>query len=200
MKTTSTVSKLFVLLFALMMSQASFSAAHEKKAMGDMKLDNSLSALSFVSIKKGTVGEAHTIKNLSGSLSAAGNINVVLDLASVNTKIEIRDERMKKHLFETDKNPSATITAKVGDKVSVVGVSLVEGEVSINLHGVTQKVAVSVAVVNTGDKVVITSTKPIIIKAADYGLEGGVAMLQKLAKLPSIATAVPVNFVLTFSK
>lgn len=200
MKIASNLFKLFVLSFALLMSQSSFSAAHEKKSMGTMKLDNSLSALSFVSIKKGAVGEAHTIKNLSGSISAEGNINVILDLASVNTKIDIRDERMKKHLFEIALNPKATVTAKVGDKVSMAGVSIVEGEVSINLHGVTKTVSTSVAVVNTGDKVVISSTKPIIIKAADFGLEGGVAMLQKLAKLPSIATAVPVSFVLTFSK
>lgn len=196
MKIASNLFKLFVFSLALLVSQSSFSATNEKKAM---KLDNSLSVLSFVSIKKGAVGEVHTIKNLSGSISAEGNINVVLDLASVNTKIDIRDERMRKHLFEVASNPKATVIAKVGDKVSMAGVSLVEGEVSINLHGITKTVSASVAVINTGDKVVISSTKPIIIKAADFGLEGGVAMLQKLAKLPSIATAVPVSFVLTFS-
>lgn len=62
------------------------------------------------------------------------------------------------------------------------------------------KTHLSAVVVNTGDKIVITSTNPIIIKAEDYGLAEGVAMLQELAKLPSVATAVPVNFVLTFSK
>ncbi|MEE9325663.1 MAG: YceI family protein [Cocleimonas sp.] len=200
MRNIKNTFEIFVLSLALALSQATFAAAHEKKVMGEMKLDNALSALSFVSIKKGTVGEAHSINNLSGSISPEGNISVVLDLSSVDTKIDIRNDRMKKHLFETSANPTATITAKVGNKISVAGVSIVEGEVSINLHGTTKTVPVSVAVINTGSQVVISSTKPIIIKADDYGMAEGVAMLQKLAKLPSIATAVPVNFVLTFSK
>jgi hypothetical protein len=64
----------------------------------------------------------------------------------------------------------------------------------------TKKLPFNAVAVNTGDKVVVSSATPIIIKAADFGLEKGVAKLQELAKLPSIATAVPVNFVLTFSK
>lgn len=200
MRNTKNILKLFVLSLAFVLSQVTFGAAHEKKSMGEMKLDNALSALSFVSIKKGTTAEVLSINNLSGSITPEGNINVVLDLNSVDTKIDIRNDRMKKHLFETSTNPTATITAKVGDKISMAGVSIVEGEVSINLHGTTKTVPVSVAVINTGSQIVISSTKPIIIKAEDYGMTDGIAMLQKLAKLPSIATAVPVNFVLTFSK
>ncbi len=80
------------------------------------------------------------------------------------------------------------------------GVSRVTGAIELNLHGVKKNVDFEAIAVMSGDKLVVSSAKPIIIKASDYGLEGGVAMLQKLAKLPSVATAVPVNFVLTFSK
>ena len=190
--------KLFTLTLALVFTQASFGAAHGKKAMGGMTLDNALSSLSFVSVKKGTAGEAHTIDKLSGSLSAEGDLLVTLDLSSVNTKIDIRNERMQKHLFETGKNPTATVSAKIG-KVSD-GVSRVKGGVELNLHGVKKNVDFEAIAVMSGGKLVVSSAKPIIIKASDYGMEGGVAMLQKLAKLPSIATAVPVSFVLTFSK
>ncbi len=101
--------KLFTLTLALAFTQVSFGAAHEKKAMGEMTLDNSLSSLSFVSVKKGTTGEVHTIDKLSGSLSVEGDLLVTLDLSSVNTKIAIRDERMQEHLFETGSNPVATV-------------------------------------------------------------------------------------------
>ena len=38
-------------------------------AYADMTLDADNSSLSFVSVKKGTAAEAHTIKNISGSLT-----------------------------------------------------------------------------------------------------------------------------------
>jgi hypothetical protein len=190
--------KLFLFSLALSFTQASFGAAHAKKAMDGMTLDNALSTLSFVSIKNGAVGEVHTIDKLSGSLSDAGDLMVTLDLSSVNTKIDIRNERMQKYLFETGKNPTATVSAKIGKVAD--GVSRVKGAVELNLHGVKKNIDFEAITVMSDGKLVVSSIKPIIIKASDYGMEGGVAMLQKLAKLPSIATAVPVSFVLTFSK
>jgi len=187
--------KLFLLSLAITTSQLSFGASHSK---GGMMLDNALSTLSFVSVKKGTAAEVHTIDKLSGSLSDAGELLVTLDLASVNTKIEIRDVRMKKSLFETDANPTATVTAKIGKIAD--GVSRITGSLELDLHGVKKSMDFEAVVVMAGDKLVVSSAKPIIIKAADFGLEGGIAKLQELAKLPSIATVVPVSFVLTFSK
>lgn len=190
--------KLFIFSLALAFSQASFAASHGKKAMGGMTLDNTLSTLSFVSIKKGAAGEVHTIDKLSGSLSADGDLLVTLALSSVNTKVAIRDERMQQHLFETGANPIATVSAKIGKVAD--GVSRVKGGIELNLHGVKKNVDFEAIAVMSGNKLVVSSAKPIIINASDYGLDGGIAKLQEMAKLPSIATAVPVSFVLTFSK
>ena len=57
-----------------------------------------------------------------------------------------------------------------------------------------------VLAVTSGDKLIVSSTKPIIVQASDFGLVDGILKLQELAKLPSIATTVPVSFVLTFAK
>lgn len=186
---------LFLLSLAITTSQLSFAASHGK---GGMMLDNALSTLSFVSVKKGVTGEVNTIDKLSGSLSEAGELSVTLDLASVNTKIEIRDERMQQHLFETGANPTATVTAKIGKVADRV--SRVTGSLELNLHGAKKRLDFEAIAVMAGDKLVVSSAKPIIINAADFGLEGGIATLQALAKLPSIATVVPVSFVLTFNK
>lgn len=190
-------SHLVFLLFALSVSQFSMAATHEKKPA--MTLDNALSSLSFVSIKKGSVGEAHHIKKLSGSISHSGELNVNLHLDSVDTKIEIRDTRMKRHVFE-EGYFTATIKANVGDSIPTAGVAKVMGEGTLNMHGVSKTLPVEVVITNTGNNVVISTATPIIIKASDFGMEAGVKKLQELAKLPSVATAVPVNFVLTFSK
>jgi hypothetical protein len=45
---------------------------------------------------------------------------------------------------------------------------------------------------------VATSTQPILISAADFGLTSGIEILQKLAGLSGIGLTVPVNFNLVF--
>jgi len=175
----------------LVLSLASISYA-------DMTLDKEHSNLSFVSVKKGTVAEVHRIKNLSGSLSDKGELKVTLDLTSVDTKIEIRDQRAKEFLFETDKFANATLTANIAEIAE--GVSNISTEAELSLHGVSQKITVDVTLMKTGDKLLAASTTPIIINAADFKMEEGVAKLQALAKLPSVATAVPVSFILSFTK
>lgn len=190
--------KLIILSLALTLSQTLFATTDGEKSMSGMTLDNALSTLSFLSIKNGAVGETHTIDKLSGSLSAEGDLIVTLDLNSVNTKIDIRNERMRKYLFETTDNPTATVSAKIG--AITEGVSRMNGAIELNLHGVKKSVDFEAMVVRFDDKLMVSSAKPIIVNASDYAMDGGIAMLQKLAKLPAIATAVPVNFVLTFSK
>ncbi|MCK5725320.1 MAG: YceI family protein [Thiotrichaceae bacterium] len=167
-------------------------------AYADSLLDESHSSISFVSVKKGTVAEVNIIKKMSGTLSDKGELKVVLDLTSVDSKIVVRDERMVKHLFETDKFATATITATI-ELPTEEGMSKLSAEGTLDLHGVSKPIKVDVMVVKTGDKLLATSLSPIIIKAEDFGMVKGVAMLQALAKLPSIATAVPVNFVLVFA-
>ena len=168
-------------------------------AYADMALDSDNSTLSFVSVKKGSVAEAHKIKKLSGSLSKSGELKVVLDLSSVDTKVEIRDTRMKEFLFETGKFAEATLTAKI-EGIPEDGVKKISTEATLDLHGVSHKVKVNAVVLKVGNKLIASSSTPIIINAADFKLDGGIAKLQELAKLPSIAVAVPVSFTLVFSK
>lgn len=167
---------------------------------GSMTLDENLSALHFVSIKKGTTAEVHSIQKLAGSISDKGELNIQLFLTSVETNIPIRNDRINHHVFESEKNPIATITANVEGKIPEVGVAKVEAEGKLHLRGITKKINVSIIVASTADKVTVSSIQPVIIKASDYGMEVGVKKLQELAKLSSIATAVPVNFTLTFTK
>lgn len=169
-------------------------------SFADMTLNSDRSSLSFFSVKKGTAGENHTIPKLSGTLSSAGDLKVVLDLKSVHTKNPVRDERMNKFLFETNKYPEATLTAKITDDLSGDGLKIIETEASLIMHGIEKKIKVSATVIQVGNKVIASSTKPVIISALDFKLEGGVAKLQELAKLSSIALSVPVSFVLVFDK
>ena len=70
------------------------------------KLDNENSRLNFVSVKKASIAENHSFKKLEGSIDNNGKVNIKVDLTSVDTNIAIRDERLKKFVFESDKYTS----------------------------------------------------------------------------------------------
>ena len=173
------------------------------RALADWVLDAKESALHFVSIKMGTVGEVHAFRKLEGAVSGLGAAVVQVYLDSVDTGVEIRDERMRKMLFETEKYPLATVTAKVDANVLK---ALKPGErrllplkIALKLHGVVRSFEAPVIVTGLADgALAVHSRRLVIVNAADFGLEQGVEALRKVVELPSIAKAVPVTFDLVF--
>ncbi len=172
-------------------------------AHADWQLDGGKSALHFVSVKKGTVGEIHTFGNITGTLGKDGKAKVEIDLASVNTRVPIRDKRMREMLFETEKFPKATITATV-DTAPIMDMkpgerSVVPLNFSLSLHGMSRDYTVPVAVVKLADGgLAVSARRPVVVNAEDFGLGAGVEALRKVVNLPSIARAVPVTFDLVF--
>ena len=79
-----------------------------------------------------------------------------------------------------------------------------DGEVDftgeLTLHGNTAPVSTRVLVQRRDDgTVVVSSLDPIVVTASLFGLAEGIDRLRQIAGLQSIATAVPVSFVLTFA-
>ncbi|MGJ8692011.1 MAG: YceI family protein [Thalassotalea sp.] len=174
-------------------------------ASAEWQLNNKDSQLNFISIKKNSIAEVHHFKKLSGSIDKSGAAKLVIALASVETHIPIRNERMQAALFETSTFAKATFTTTIdvaflsalttGDSKEL----MIAGE--LDLHGSKQKITSQVLVTKKASgEVQVATIKPIIINAIDYSLIDGINKLQKLAKLPSIALAVPVSFQLTFSQ
>lgn len=152
----------------------------------------------FVSVKNNTIGEVSHFKTLAGTVTDAGDIEVRVALDSVETNIGIRNERMKTMLFEVGLYPEAVITAQLSaDAVALMsegGVTRVP--LQIDLHGqtVTKEAQLNVAVTDQG--VSATTAQPILLTAAEFGLEGGVAALQAVAGLNAISRVVPVTVAL----
>lgn len=173
-------------------------------AQAEWQLKANDSALYFVSIKKGSVAEIHQFKALTGQVDKAGKLALAIDLASVDTAIEIRDQRMREHLFDTDQYAQATLTAELdisayqalkrGESVRI------EPSLNLNLHGQSQQLDASLAITKTADgSLRVTTLKPVIVNASDFALVEGVEKLRELAGLPSIAQAVPVTVELVFT-
>ncbi len=174
-------------------------------AQANYQLDNAESSLNFISIKKDKIGEINTFTQLSGGIDKAGVASVVIELTSVQTNIDIRNERLKSLLFETGVFPTANVSAKLdvaqlkalktGDKVDVA-VAL-----TLELHGKSKVIDTVLQVVALNNGALLVSTvRPILINAFDFTLNAGVEKLMEVAKLPSISTAVPVTFSVIFRR
>jgi len=174
-------------------------------AQAGWQLNTDESALYFVSIKKGSVAETHHFKALEATVDKAGKLELVIDLASVDTDIDIRDERMREHLFDTGQFARASLTAKL-DPSEYKGLEpgeavRIEPTLTLDLHGQTQQLPASLTLTKRADgSLAATTRKPVIVNAGDFALTEGVEKLRELAGLPSIAQAVPVTVELVFTQ
>ena len=173
-------------------------------AWADWELDSTASAINFISIKNASVGEVNSFSTLTGSMDAAGEVQITINLNSVQTLVEIRNERMRELLFETVTFPAAEVTALIDPAMLVTAVDgdVISASVPITLalHGQEKIMTVAVVAVGEGDgNLRVFTPRPVIINASDFGLEKGVAALQNVAGLQSISLAIPVTLDLQFT-
>src|SRR5690606_31654272 len=81
-------------------------------AQAEWTLDNEASAFYYVTSKAGAVSELNSFGNLSGTIADDGSATLSIDLASVNTAIEIRDQRMRDIVFKVGEFPRAEVALK----------------------------------------------------------------------------------------
>ncbi|RMD70674.1 MAG: YceI family protein [Gammaproteobacteria bacterium] len=166
-------------------------------------LDNDASRLFFISIKKTHVAEVHRFRHLAGRVDDDGTARLDIDLNSVDTRVPIRDERMRTMLFETARFPRASFRTRV-DAARVKGLKAGEMmrdalEGTLSLHGVEKPIHAPVVIVRLAkDRLYVASLEPVILYAPDFGLKEGIERLRQVVKLPSISFAVPVTFSLVF--
>ncbi len=168
-------------------------------------LDNQTSSISFVSVKKSKVAEVHTFKELQGTIDQTGKVLIKIALDSVETMIPIRNERMRKILFETAQYPFAVITANIDTRIVKAlgpGEAIIhEATVTLSLHGNKAVIHVPLRVVRlAGNSLLVTTLKPFIINLNDFDMVKGVNALKEVASLTSIAVAVPATVNLIFSR
>jgi len=171
--------------------------------MAGYTLNEDSSQINFISVKKNTVGEMHTFNGLSGSIDDNGQVRITISLDRVETRVPVRNERLKALFFETSKFPLATAEIAV-DIVKIN--TLTEGEimnqvlsVNVDLHGVKAEIPVRVQVIGLrGHKLLVTVTEPVLLDVKDFDLLDGLTALKTIAKLSSISSSVPVTAQLLF--
>ena len=169
----------------------------------EWQLDPINSQLSFISTKKVNVAETHYFRNIQGSVDSQGQLILAIDLASVDTNITVRDERMREYLFEVDIFTTATVSASIDtsdvDAIAEGASARLTVDAELDLHGEKKTLKMDVVVTRlVGAKLSVVSVQPVILNLSDFSLVSGVEKLRELAKLPSISQAVPVSFYLIF--
>jgi len=170
-------------------------------ANADWMVNNDASRLSFVSTKAGAVAEVHTFKELTGRIGTNGHVDITIHLASVDTMIPLRDERMREMLFETASFPTASVLATLDmaaiDAIAPGTSRVMTVSAQLKLHGTTLDLPLELVVAKLSrTRMLVTTLKPVIVNAGQVGLEAGVEELRNVAGLPSISPAVPVSLVL----
>lgn len=166
-------------------------------ASADWSISSKDSSIQFISTKKSSIAEVHHFKEFSGTVTDTGEAQLEISLNSVETQIDIRNQRMQEHLFQTDSYPLCAISTNVAPellkKLKTGQIETLELELLIDLHGKKlSKVARFSVYRLKGKDIKVVSAEPIIINASDFGLGEGIDKLKQLAGLPSISTAVPV--------
>ena len=180
-------------------------AAIAPLAEGTWALDPAGSRLSYVSIKAGEVAEANRFDTLGGTVAADGTATLEIDLASVNTGVDIRNERMREIFFGVAEFPKANVTAKL-DPVAFAGLAVGQSltrplKANVTIKGASSDVETEVLVTRVSEnRVTVVPTAPVIVSTDMFGLTDELGELRALAQLPSITPAVPVTFSLAFTR
>ena len=161
------------------------------------------SSIAFGSIKKDVAGEVNHFENVMATVSEDGKVEIKIDLTSLETNIDIRNERMAEHVFKG--NAEATIVGEIDmDEVKEIApgdTGLVDIEAVLMLAGLEVEIEAEMLVAPLSpNRVLVTTSDFIFVSTADLGIDEGVDMLMSLAKLPGITRTTPISVRMVFEK
>jgi OOP family OmpA-OmpF porin len=167
-------------------------------------LNPRLSNVYMQTVKNNAVFETHQFTAVEGSVSKTGDANVKIDLASIETGVDVRDVRMRFLLFETFKFPNAEISAKL-DKSKLQALATETRvtyplDLTVDMHGIVKQIQTVVWVTRINETTVSVATiKPIIVTAESFAFTAGVAkLMEAIGGATPIASAASITFDLVF--
>ena len=152
-----------------------------------------------------TITEESSFATSSAQLSADGAFAMSIDLASVKTNIDLRDERLRDWVFEVAKFPKAEISGKID--MNAIG-SLKTGDslqlkqpLTLDIHGNKLDIDAQLMLKRSADNSIsVETTEPVMLDAKKMGMSEGVAKLVEVMALASINEQIPVTFKGTFTR
>lgn len=167
---------------------------------GGWTLDQTVSSLNFVSIKKGAVMELSRFATLEGTIAEDGSAALTIPLDSVDTSVDLRNVRMRFLFFETFAKPTATVSTKLTPALladlETAGTISTTLPFTLSLNGAQKQLEAEVLVTLIGpNRVSVSSIAPVLLKVEDFGLMAGLRKLEEAAEVTIVpATSVTFNF------
>ncbi|AMB85855.1 hypothetical protein AWM79_11285 [Pseudomonas agarici] len=167
-------------------------------------LDNESSRLSFVTTKNTDIAEVHRFLTLHGKVDRQGMATLEVELESVNTGIPLRDERLRRDLFQIKTYPQARVTAHINvEPINDLapGAQLeLRLPLVVRLHGQEHRYNAELLATRLDDRrFQVVTLEPLVIHAEDFDWVSSLAALRKVAGLSAISLSVPVGAVLIFT-
>jgi len=168
-------------------------------------LDAANSSLYFVTSRRIHDLETHQFTDLFGSISESGEASLGINLNSVETGVDLRNERIRVFLFQVAIFGGEAMVTLPVDLPSLsaqsTGTAVTERiSATLNLHGVSAAIDTDVIITKLSEtQIMVQNASPIVIHAEDYALVEGIEVLRGLANLPVISYSVPVNFTLIYN-
>ena len=171
---------------------------------GGWKSVDAESSVAFGSIKSDTVGEVHHFTKVSGTVSDAGKLNINIDLASIETNIDIRNERMGEHVFQAGK-ATATLSGEIDmeevNSLKTGETKIIEIQATLSFAGIDNDIDANMLVARLDEnRVLVTTSDFIMLSTEDLGIDAGINKLMELASLPGITRVTPVSARMVFEK
>ena len=172
-------------------------------ASADWQLDAAASSFYYVTDKAAAVSEVNSFTGLAGGISDAGTATLTIDLATVDTAVEIRNQRMRDILFQVAQFPQASVKVTVDAEAlrdMQAGMATTGSyPVEVSLHGAVVQMNADLQVLKlNADTLQVQLARPLIVAASAFGLAEGVEELRKIANLTSITPNVVVDFTLVY--
>lgn len=170
------------------------------------KLESEASSLKFQSIKNQSKIETSSFASITGAIDPDGQAAVKILLDSVDTKVDLRNVRMRFLFFETFQYPEANVTARIDPALASDLATLRRKTVTLpftlDLHGVTKSLEAELSLTLIGDDLIAVSTaEPINIAVADFNLMEGLKKLEEAANVTVVpSTSVSFDFIFRASE
>ncbi|NWD73206.1 YceI family protein [Pseudomonas gingeri] len=173
-------------------------------AQANWYLDNESSRLSFITTHNADISEVHRFLTLHGKIDRQGVATLEVELESVSTGIPLRDERLRRDLFEIKTWPEAQVVAQINvQPISDLapGAQLeLRLPLLVKLRGKEHSYNAELLATRLDDRrFQVVTLEPLVLHAEDFDLLPGLATLRKAAGLSAISLSVPVGAVLIFA-
>lgn len=191
----------FFVTVALMVTSLLMSSQSLSKS-ASWKLDSDQSSIHFSSTKNHIITEIHSFGDFDVTYLGKNVFAGSIQLASVDTAIPIRNERMKTMLFNVAQFSTANFQLTVpADAMSEDDAIVnVEALVKLTLNGVTRTLPMKATVTKAKNgQHVVSNAVPLLVDAEQFNLTAGIEALRTIAGLKHINRVVPVSFYLVFA-